>query len=61
VVEDVVGIEGPLYWVVGDFDAWWADSSRKEQVLAAARAVEREPSRLGIGPHLMSIARRGAT
>ncbi|HVB96525.1 MAG TPA: class I SAM-dependent methyltransferase [Chloroflexota bacterium] len=58
-VVDVVGIEGPGYWSVHDFDQWWNDPALKEQILAAARAVEHEPTLLGMGPHLMIVGRRG--
>lgn len=57
-VEDLVGIEGPGYWSVPDFEVWWNVPSRKEQLLAAARAVEHEPTLLGMGPHLLVVARR---
>ena len=51
------GIEGPS-WLASDFDGRWADESRRRRLLEAARAVEREPSLLGVSPHLMAVARR---
>lgn len=58
-IEDVVGIEGPGWWLVRDFHQWWDDHARRERLLGVARAVEREPSLLGLGPHIMAIARGG--
>jgi ubiquinone/menaquinone biosynthesis C-methylase UbiE len=57
-VQELLGIEGPGYWTVPDLDGWWSDPARRERLLAAARAVENEPSLLGVGPHLMVVARR---
>jgi ubiquinone/menaquinone biosynthesis C-methylase UbiE len=59
VIEEVVGIEGPGWWLVRDFADWWDDPARRERLLAAARSVEHEPSLLGLGPHIMIIARAG--
>ncbi len=56
-VEDVIGIEGPGYWQEQDFDARWEDPEWREQLLWAARAVERERSLVGISAHIMVIAR----
>ena len=58
-VVETVNIEGPGRWVPGDFDAWWDDPARRERLLAAVRAVEHEPSLMGLGPHIMVVARRG--
>lgn len=58
VVEDILGIEGPGYWAVSDFSDWWNDPARHERLLAAARSVEREPTLLGMEPHIMAVARR---
>jgi SAM-dependent methyltransferase len=56
-LEDLVGLEGPA-WLVGDVETRWADPHRRERLLAAARAVEREPSLLGVSAHLLAVARR---
>ena len=55
---ETVGIEGPGWWLPREFADWWDNPARRERLLAAIRAVEREPSVLGMGPHLMVIARR---
>lgn len=57
-VVELVGIEGPGWWLPREFADWWDDAARRERLLAAVRAVEREPSVLGMGPHLMVVARR---
>lgn len=46
------GIEGPG-WIL---NAAWEDPSTREQLLYAARAVEREPALLGLSPHVLAIA-----
>jgi SAM-dependent methyltransferase len=56
-VKGIVGIEGPPWWIVPDFSGWWENPDRRERMLAASRAVEREPTLLGLGPHIMVIAR----
>jgi hypothetical protein len=56
-VDAIVAIEGPSGFV-SDFDAWWNDAARRERLLAAIRAVESEPSLLGVSAHLMVIARK---
>lgn len=57
-IVETVGIEGPGRWMPREFEDWWDDPARRERLLAAVRAVESEPSVLGLGPHLMVIARR---
>jgi SAM-dependent methyltransferase len=54
---DLVGLEGPA-WLLSDLEVRWADGARRERVLKAARAVEREPSLLGLSAHLLAVARR---
>jgi ubiquinone/menaquinone biosynthesis C-methylase UbiE len=53
----VLGIEGPG-WLLADLDARWALPRMQQLILDAARAVEAEPSLLGISPHLMAVGRR---
>jgi len=55
-VDAVLGVEGP-FWTLPDFEAAWADPSRRQALLAAARAIEAEPSLLGASAHLMAVAR----
>lgn len=55
---ELAGIEGPGHWMMEDFDAVWADPAGRAHILAAARAVEHEPSLIGLGPHIMAVARK---
>lgn len=57
IVEEIAAIEGPAGFI-GDFPYWWGDPARRERLLAAIRAVEHEPSLLGMSPHLMVAARK---
>jgi SAM-dependent methyltransferase len=54
---DLVSVEGPAS-LLADLEERMADPVAWEIVLAAARAVERVPELLGIGPHLLVTARR---
>ncbi len=56
---ELLGVEGPA-WLLPDLERRWADEGERERLLQAARAVEREPTLLGIHPHLLAVARRGA-
>ncbi len=56
---DLVAIEGPA-WLPPDFETRWADPAGRERLLAAARAVEREPELMGVSPHLLAVAARPA-
>lgn len=47
------GVEGPAWPLNGD----WSDPAQREHMLFAARAVEREPSLIGMSAHIMAIAR----
>jgi ubiquinone/menaquinone biosynthesis C-methylase UbiE len=56
-IVETVGLEGPGWWIPQQFTAWWDDHLQRERLLAAVRAVEREPTLPGLGPHLMVVAR----
>jgi SAM-dependent methyltransferase len=56
-VLDLVGVEGPAY-LLDDLAARLADDEARRVVLETARALERVPELLGIGPHLLATARR---
>jgi SAM-dependent methyltransferase len=59
-VIEFISIEGPAWHMVGqDFQEKWEDPAWRERLLAASRAVEKEPTLLGLGPHLMVIAHKG--
>ena len=53
----VLAVEGPC-WIVGDFDARWADPVRRADLLDVARRLEAEPSLLGVSAHLLAIGRK---
>lgn len=50
----LVGIEGPG-WVLSDFDERWADSRKREDLVRVARALESEPSIIGLSAHLLAV------
>ncbi|HSJ70887.1 MAG TPA: methyltransferase domain-containing protein [Acidimicrobiia bacterium] len=56
-VEAVLGVEGIATWIPG-IDLWWKDPERRQVVIDAARAIESEPTLLGLGPHVVAIARK---
>jgi ubiquinone/menaquinone biosynthesis C-methylase UbiE len=50
----VLGIEGPG-WMLPDFDARWDDTELRSDLLEVARALESEPSIVGVSAHLLGI------
>jgi SAM-dependent methyltransferase len=56
-VVDLVGAEG-LAFALSDLEERLADPVGRAVVLDAARAIERVPELLGLGPHLLATARR---
>jgi SAM-dependent methyltransferase len=56
-LEDVAAVEGPAA-SMPDFARRWADPEARARLLAFLRAVETEPTLLGVSPHLLAIARR---
>jgi ubiquinone/menaquinone biosynthesis C-methylase UbiE len=56
-LEGVYGIEGPG-WMLPDVPARMADAQRRAALLRVARALEREPSVVGISAHLLAVAQR---
>ncbi|MEP6696286.1 MAG: class I SAM-dependent methyltransferase [Pseudonocardiales bacterium] len=57
-VEDLVTVEG-LAFALPDLAERLAEPVSREVVFASARAVQRVPELLGIGPHLLAVARPG--
>jgi ubiquinone/menaquinone biosynthesis C-methylase UbiE len=55
-VEAVLGVEGPG-WALPDLATRWADPARRAEILAAARAIEGEPSLLGFHAHIVAVGR----
>lgn len=56
-VDTVVGVEG-LAAVLPQLETDWDDATRRGIIVEAARAIESEPSLLGLGPHILLVARR---
>ena len=54
---DLVGVEGPAA-LLTDLDERFDDPRDAEVVFDSARALERVPELIGIGPHLLATARR---
>jgi SAM-dependent methyltransferase len=54
---DLLAVEGPGY-ALNDFSAWWDDDARREILLEACRQVEREPSLMGMSPHIIAVGRK---
>jgi ubiquinone/menaquinone biosynthesis C-methylase UbiE len=52
-LEAIYGVEGPG-WLLADR---WDDPGGRENVLVAARAIEQEPTLLGLSAHLLAVAR----
>jgi SAM-dependent methyltransferase len=57
VLDDLVALEGPGAFL-HDLDLLWEDPRKRDTLLRFVRAVEREPSLLGLGPHLLAVAHR---
>jgi SAM-dependent methyltransferase len=57
VVEGLYGLEGPA-WILPDFADRWADERRRADVIRVARALESEPSTLGVSAHLLAVGRK---
>jgi 2-polyprenyl-3-methyl-5-hydroxy-6-metoxy-1,4-benzoquinol methylase len=53
---ELVGVEGIAHWLRPLGERWASDAGR-ETILFAARALEAEPSLLGLSPHLIAVAR----
>jgi ubiquinone/menaquinone biosynthesis C-methylase UbiE len=57
VVDGLYGLEGPG-WLLQDFDRRWTDQRSRQELLRVARALESEPSLLGLSAHLLAVGRR---
>jgi ubiquinone/menaquinone biosynthesis C-methylase UbiE len=53
----ILGVEGPG-WMLSDFDARWEDAPLRRDLLDVARALESEPSIVGVSAHLLAIGRK---
>jgi ubiquinone/menaquinone biosynthesis C-methylase UbiE len=50
----VLGLEGPG-WILSDFEARWADTRKREDLLRVARALEGEAPIVGLSAHLLAV------
>jgi SAM-dependent methyltransferase len=50
----VLGVEGPA-WMVADFDVRWADPVLRGDMMAMGRALEAEPTVIGVSAHLLAV------
>ncbi len=57
-VLDLVGVEGLAAWLDQLAGQWGTDQGR-DTILFAARAIESEPSLIGLSAHLLAISRSG--
>jgi ubiquinone/menaquinone biosynthesis C-methylase UbiE len=55
-VDQILGVEGPG-WLLQNFDEHWQNLEQRERLLWIARALEAEPSLLGMSAHLLGIGR----
>lgn len=53
----LVGIEGLAGWLA-NLDNRWDNPADRARIVESARAVEAEPSLLGLSPHLLALAHR---
>jgi ubiquinone/menaquinone biosynthesis C-methylase UbiE len=56
-LEKVLAVES-IGGLLSDFGRMWKDDKRRERLLRFIRAVEEEPSLLGISAHIMAIAKK---
>lgn len=53
----VFGVEG-MAGAMPHLEQDWKDGERRAEIIEAARAIETEPSLLGVGPHILLVGRR---
>ena len=54
-VHGIYGVEGIASWVPG-LERRWSDPEARTVIIEAARAIESEPTLIGLGPHLLVVA-----
>lgn len=55
VVTDLLGVEGITSWIPR-LQRSWEDPDKRQTIIDSARAIESEPSVLGLGPHVIVVA-----
>lgn len=53
----VLGVEGPG-WMIADFESRWANGTWRADLITVARALEAEPSIIGVSAHLVATGRK---
>ena len=53
----ILGVEGPA-WILPDFQERWADAALRQDMLDISRALEAEPSVIGLSAHLFAVGRK---
>ncbi len=53
----VLAIEGPG-WLATNFEAHWNDPTQRENILQFVKAVESEPTLIGVSSHLMGVGKK---
>jgi SAM-dependent methyltransferase len=56
-VHAVLGVEGFTIWMP-HLEEHWNDPAHRELIVDMARAVESEPSLLGVGPHILLVGQK---
>jgi ubiquinone/menaquinone biosynthesis C-methylase UbiE len=51
---EVLAVEG-IGWIMPDFDERWADMASRRHILDVVARTEREPTILGVSPHLLGV------
>ena len=54
---ELLPLEG-LGAFTGAFDRAWRDAAHRQTLLTLVRSIEREPTLIGVSPHLLAVARR---
>jgi SAM-dependent methyltransferase len=54
---ELFAVEGPG-WIVPGFDAVWGCEAQREAIVRVVRAVEQEPSLMGMSPHFLAFGRK---
>jgi len=55
--QETLAVQGPG-WIVPDFEDRWRDERQRQALLIVVRRLEREPTVLGISPHLLAVGYR---
>lgn len=54
---DLLPLEGPGAFTAA-FERVWTDAGHRETLLSLVRSIEREPTLVGVSPHLLAVGRR---